>query len=169
MSHPDCKVCNAENTEEQEAVALLAVNREIPWEEARRRLGLPNYKGLQNHMAKHWVAPPSEVELALSEFDELVGLTIEELTEQWRFAPPEVKPFYAIAIKNLSGLDMTKPSQQNLVNALKAIHEVTGMKQEQRLMLEFARHQFGIGAPEAKAAIEQHADILDAEVVEDES
>lgn len=167
MSHPDCKVCNAKNTDEQEAVGLLAVDGEISWEEAKRRLDLPNPKGLQNHMAKHYVAPPSEADVALEEFPQLIADSIKELTEQMAFAPPEVKPFYAIAIKNLSGLDQTKPSQQNLIYALKGIHEVTGMKQEQRLMLEFARHHFGLGSGAAKAAIEQHADVIEGEVVED--
>lgn len=167
MTHPECKVCNAENTDEQEAVGLLALDGEISWEEAKRRLGLPNPKGLQNHMAKHYVAPPSEVDEALSALPGLIAGSIEELQEQMRFAPPDVKPFYAIAIRNLSELENTKASQQNLIYALKAIHEVTGMKNEQRLMLDFARHHFGIGAGEAKAAIEQQTDIIDAEIVEE--
>lgn len=146
-----------------EADGLLALNGETSWAEVARKWNLPNIKGIQNHMRKHWVAPPSADEQFDEAFDPLVADSIEELSEQMRFAPPEVKPFYAIAIQNLRGIKDTKPSQQHLINALKAIHEVTGMKMEQRLMLEFARHQFGLGSAEAAAAIEKHADVIDVE------
>lgn len=104
-------------------------------------------------MEKHWVAPVSSQEQALQEWPELVAKTIEELTEQMRFAPTEVKPFYLVAIQNLKGLDKTKPSQANLISSLKAIHEVTGMKMEQRLMLDYASAMFGQQAIEAEAVI----------------
>lgn len=162
-----CKTCEAHNQEEQEAAGLLALNGEIPWSEVARRFDLPNIKGIQNHMARHYVAPPSEVEQVLTEFDSLLAESVQELIEQMRVAPAEVKPLYAVAIQNLQGINQTKPSQQHLINALKGIHEVTGMRMEQRLMLDFAKHHFGLGAGEAVAAIEQHADVLDVDSIEE--
>ena len=54
-----------------------------------------------------------------------------------------MKPLFAVAIRNLRGLGDTKPSQQHLIQALKTIQEMTGMKQEQRMMLQFAEAMFG--------------------------
>ena len=161
-----CKTCEALNQDEQEAVGLLAVNGEIPWTEVAKRLNLPHPKGVQNHMARHYVAPPTEVEEAMTEFDGLLADSIEEMIQQMRLAPPEVKPLYAVAIQNLKGIGETKPSQQHLINALKGIHEVTGMRMEQRLLLDFARHHFSLPMADAIVAVEQHTGVIDAEVVD---
>jgi hypothetical protein len=151
-----CKTCESPNQEECEAVGLLAESGDISWAEAARRLDLTHPKGLQNHMANHYVAPPTEMEGAMSDFDTLLAGSIEELMDQMRIAPPEVKPFYAVAIQNLRGIGETKPSQQHLINALKGIHEVTGMRMEQRLLLDFASHHFNAMGAATKAAVEAH-------------
>lgn len=150
-----------------EADGLLALNGEIPWSEVQRRWDLSNIKGIQNHMRRHYQPPPSEDEQFEEQFDPLVADSITDLAEAMKYAPPEVKPFYAIAIQNLKGLKDTKASQQHLINALKAIHEVTGMKMEQQLMLQFAQHRFGLGSGEAAAAIEQHADVIDVDPLDE--
>lgn len=163
----ECKTCSAENRDEQEDVACLALDGQISWAEAARRLGLTHAKGLQNHMEVHWSPPATATEVVLEEFDQQVADAIRDLMDEMRFAPVAVKPFYAIAIANLKGLDQTKPSQQHLINALKGIHEVTGMKMEQQMMLDFARHHFNQVGPAAVAAVEQHAGVIDLDEVED--
>lgn len=114
-------------------------------------------------MQRHYVAPLSPEEEATATVPLLVAQTIEELTQQIHMAPVEVKPFYLIAIQNLRALDRTQPSQQHLINALKAITEVTGMKMEQRMMLQYGQAMFG-SAPRPVAALED-PEIIDAEVV----
>jgi hypothetical protein len=151
-----CKVCDSPDIDGIEADGLLAVKGQIPWAEVARRWDLTHHKGVQNHMARHYMPPPSADQEFSEQFDPLVSASVEELAEAMKWAPAEVKPFYAIAIQNLRGLADTKPSQQHLINALKAIHEVTGMKMEQQLMLQFAERKFGIGKGEAVAAIEEH-------------
>lgn len=148
-----CGVCNSPRQEELEEFAVEAVEGRLSWREVARQLGLSHHNSLKNHMERHWVAPPSAEEQALQEWPTLVAQTIEELSDQLRFAPTEVKPFYLIAIQNLKELDRTKPSQTNLINALKAIHEVTGMKMEQRMMLAYAQEMFGSTPAEVDAGV----------------
>ena len=148
-----CGVCNSPRLEELEELALEAVEGRLSWREVARKLGLAHHQSLKNHMERHWVAPLAPQEQALQEWPALVAQTIQELSDQMRFAPTEVKPFYLIAIQNLKNLDLTKPSQANLINALKAIHEVTGMKMEQRMMLAFAQEMFGSTPAEVEAVI----------------
>lgn len=166
-----CKICLADNTDEIEALCLEAVEGRRSWRSVAAELGWSHHAPLKNHMEKHYTTSPSPTQLASEALDPLIADTIEELIAQWRLAPPEVKPFYAIAIQNLKGLTDTKPSQQNLVAALKAIHEVTGMKMEQRLMFEFAKHAFPGAAkkvelPQAPRPGALPA-VIDAELVEE--
>jgi len=65
------------------------------------------------------------------------------LLEQFSFAPADVKPLILVAIQNLDGLRHTKASQQQLIAALKTVQEMTGMKNEQRMLLGFAKAMFG--------------------------
>ena len=69
-------------------------------------------------------------------------LLIEEarkgLIESFALAPPDVKPLFLVAIQNLDGLRSMKPSAAELTRALKTIQEMTGMKNEQRMLLQFA-------------------------------
>lgn len=137
---PSCKTCEAENRDEQEEVALEAANGRISWREAARQLGLAHHQSLKNHMERHFAGllslDPDEQMLFLIEEN------IKELQEQLSLAPPEIKPFFFMIIHNLRGLAGTKPSQQNLNAALKAIHEVVGMKTQNRLMMDFAMAAF---------------------------
>lgn len=141
MGTTTCKTCLADNQEEQEALGLLAMSGEISWREAVRRLGLGHHAPLQNHMRQHYVvARQAEVE---DDFDKLVKEATADLMTQFSLAPPEVKPLILAAIHNIRELRDTKPSQQHLIMALKTIQEMTGMKQEQRMMLLFAEKMFG--------------------------
>jgi len=66
-----------------------------------------------------------------------------------------VKPLYATAIRNLRGLMETKPSQQHLIAALKGIHEITGMRMEQQMMLAFGQKMFGAPQETVKVEVER--------------
>lgn len=131
---PACLACEAENRDEQEEIALEAVEGRSSWREVSRRLGLTHHQGIKNHMERHYVGPEDPE----THFAELIEANIIELEEQLALAPPEIKPFFFMIIHNLRGLHNTKPSQQNLNAALKAIHEVVGMKTQNRLMMDFA-------------------------------
>jgi hypothetical protein len=161
-----CGICQLSNLEDVESAAAPMLTDDHPgvsWSGLEREFGV-NRQSLRTHMLKHYTPPASATESALEGLDEAIALNIEELQSQMALAPPEIKPFYAIAIQNLRGIGETKASQQNLIQALKAIHEVTGMKMEQRMMLEFARHAF----PAAVTPAGELADpeIVDAEVVD---
>jgi hypothetical protein len=147
-----CAICALDNREEVEAeAALLVLEGTGSWLGMGNKFGI-NRQSLKNHMERHWVAPPSPTERALEGFDQQVADAIEGLLAQMAIAPPELKPFYAVAIQNLQHIGNTNPSQQNLLAALKGIHEVTGMKMEQRLMLEFGQKMFAMsGAPKTPA------------------
>lgn len=144
MSHNPCSVCTAENVEELEELGRLVLAGEISWRESARRGGLNHYKKLQNHMARHYV---SELAVEENRFENDVEAEVLEtqrlLLEKSKVSPPEVRPMYLAAIYNLGQLAKTRPSQSVLVQALKTATEMTGMKMEQQLMLEFAQAAFG--------------------------
>ena len=156
-----CKTCTAENQDELEAVGLRAMAGEISWREAGRLIGWTRHQALQTHMNNHYVA--GVVQDAVDELDSMIAEAVADLSVAMRMAPAEVKPLYAAAIVNLKGLKSTKPSQQHLIQALKTIQEMTGMRQEQRMMLAYAEEMFGTKKlPTPLKAIEN---IQDAEVV----
>lgn len=160
----ECGICALPNLDEVEEAAQDGLSGAASWKGLGERFGV-NRQSLKNHMERHWVAPASATEQAVEGLDAAIAENIEQLLEQMRFAPAEVKPFYAVAIQNLKALADTKPSQQNLINSLKAITEVTGMKQEQHLMLEFARHAFKkLDAAESPAL---PLPVIDVEVIEE--
>lgn len=156
-----CTVCNADNRDFLEELGQQALDGATSWRAATRDAGLTSHQSFKNHMEKHYATPSTSEELVMEGMTGALATMVEELKANARLAPPEIAPFYAVAIRNLAGLEETKPSQQHLIQALKAIHEVTGMKMEQRLMLEFAKHQFGLGEPEAAGALEKHTDVID--------
>lgn len=79
---------------------------------------------------------------AQNRLSEAVASAIGDLRSRMELAPAEVKPLYLVAIHNLELLHRTPPSQKNLVDALRTIEEMTGMRAEQRLMLTFAQAFF---------------------------
>lgn len=161
----ECSICALDNLEEVEAASASALRQKGLWAGLGRRFNV-NRQSLQNHMERHWVAPVTATESALAGLDAAIAQNIEELLHQMSAAPPELKPLYAVAIQNLQDLAQTKPSQQNLIAALKGIHEITGMKMEQRLMLEFGKHMFtSIGAPDIAGELSD-PNIIDAELVD---
>lgn len=164
-----CVVCQSPERESIEALGLQAAKGELSWSEAARQAGLSTHKRLQNHMGRHYTeAMSAEVEDSL---DQMIAVAISELNDQFLMAPPEVKPLYAAAIVNLRGLKSTNPSQQHLIMALRTIQELTGMKQEQRLMLAFAERMFQqVPSPKAAAPIEAPLEdraVIDVEEVKD--
>jgi hypothetical protein len=144
------------NIVELESLGRQALSGDISWREAARRADLSHAQGLKNHMERHFT---SESEKAFSELDDALGLELaaieSELLEKLRMAPTEVKPLYATAIRNLRGLMETKPSQQHLIAALKGIHEITGMRMEQQMMLAFGQKMFGAPQETVKVEVER--------------
>lgn len=62
----------------------------------------------------------------------------DRLEREMDVAPPTVAPLYAVALRNIDGLEETKASQEHLIRSLKAIHEITGLQLHQRMLLTFA-------------------------------
>lgn len=156
-----CATCAAPNQAELEAIGLEALEERTSWREAARRAGFSHHAGFKNHMEKHYVQ--AAVRVAQDEFEALIAEAEYELLQQFHgTADASAKALYLVALQNLRGLRETKPSQQHLVNALKTIAELTGMKAEQKLMLQFSKSFFK-QAPAPPKAI----DIPDAEVVEE--
>lgn len=62
----------------------------------------------------------------------------QNLEAELAVAPPTIAPLYAVALRNLEGLEETKASQEHLIRALKAIHEITGLQLQQRMLVTFA-------------------------------
>lgn len=137
-----CGICTSERLDELESLGLEALEGKRSWRSTAQALGLGHHQSLKNHMENHYVAAPSLTDVAVDGFEALIAKAIEDLIQRMAVAPAELAPMYAVAIQNMRHITLTKPSQQNLVLALKAIHEVTGMKLEQRLMFEFAKHAF---------------------------
>jgi len=142
-----CQVCLHDERDALEGVGRQALAGALSWREASRQTGVP-HMSLKNHMEKHFVAEAAaEANEALNED---IAKTIRELRQKAALAPVEVQPFYFVAIKNLEGLSDTKASQQHLLAALKGIHEVTGMRMEQQVLLAFAAQHFGGTLEEAQ-------------------
>lgn len=147
MAATTCKTCLAENQDEMEAVALRAMTGEISWREVARQLGLTHHSTIKNHMEQHYVVHQQRV--VEDDMSRYIEEAVQDLLSKFAVSPPEVKPLILAAIHNVRELRDTKPSQQHLIMALKAIEEMTGMKQEQRMMLLFAEKMFGeVAAPE---------------------
>jgi hypothetical protein len=145
---------------ELEALGRAAKDGIISWRQAAKDGGLTHHQGLKNHMERHWNSPVDKIIASLDD-----ELTVElakvetELLEKLRMSPTEVKPLYATAIRNLRGLMETKPSQQHLIAALKGIHEITGMRMEQQMLLSFGQRMFG-SVPEPVAELEDRNHIV---------
>lgn len=137
---PACLVCVSPDQDEIEARGALCLAGQLSWRQGALQSGFPHHQGLKNHMEKHVVSPEAAV---AAEVDASVQETVDQLRRQMALVPAELKPLYATAIHNLKGLADTKPSQQHLLAAIKIIHEVTGMRMEQQLMLSFAEAHFG--------------------------
>lgn len=153
-----CKICLNPQRAEIEAMCLEAIAETKSWRSVFMAFELTgNPASLKNHMDKHY-APV--VDVVMSDFDDLVAECIVGLKELLATAPAELKPLYLTAIKNTMGIARTQPSQQNLINSLKVIQEVAGMKQEQRFLLEYSKHAF----PQPVAALEE---MDEAEIVKE--
>lgn len=138
-----CQVCNSTDQASIEECGVRALSGELSWRAAAEKAGLKYSQPLRVHMENHYVSP--EREAAAQAVDAYVGLLDElcnDLIAEMELAPANVKPLYLVAIHNARELRNTKPSQQNLITALRTIQEMTGMKQQQQLMLTFAKAHF---------------------------
>lgn len=154
-----CAVCNAEDIDELEEVGRQAMAGDISWRKAAEVSGRTR-QSLKTHMESHVLAQVEKS--ANDEFEAMVEQAISELAIKFASAPPELKADYLVAMHNLRGLKDTKPSQQNLIAAMRAVNEVIQMKQNTALMFQFARAAFN-AAPKP-AELEQP--VIDVEEVE---
>lgn len=93
-------------------------------------------------MERHVLEP--EIEAAETAIEDEFRTLIEEakdgLRSLFRTSPPDVKPLILVAMHNLDELRRTKGSQADLTKALKTVQEMTGMKNQQKLLLGFAEN-----------------------------
>lgn len=139
-----CKTCESPDQEAIEALGRQAIEGTLSWTKAAAQAGVTR-GALRNHMTEHVVAPAiAEAQAAAeSEMEQLIGQAKQGLLDQFYIAPDDVKPLILVAIHNLEQLPSTKPTQEQLIRSLKTIQEMTGMKNEQRMLLGFAKAMFG--------------------------
>lgn len=144
MASIACKACAADDIQMLEAIGNKALWGALSWRAAAGQAGV-RPDTLKNHMEKHVVLEAvREAQAAEADrLDEMIAEARAGLEQQFYLAADDVKPLVLVAIQNLEGLRLTKPSQETLIKALKTIQEMTGMKNEQRLMLEYANKMFG--------------------------
>jgi len=138
-----CSICASEVQSELEGLANQALRGDISWREAARLGGLTHPAGLQNHMEKHYI---SDVEVMEAEVQTTLEQKVVEakgnLMADFDNQPPDVQALRLVAAHNLDGLLTSKPSQAHLMAALKAVHEIQGLKTENQLLLAFANRKF---------------------------
>lgn len=156
-----CKACAHEQRDAIEAYGLEVMAGRGSWRSGKTLFDL-HPQSFKTHMEKHVVAPATHA--ANAEIDDMMDALIKDaregLMEQFRMAGDDVKPLVLVAIHNLEGLRNTKTSQENLVKSLKTIQEMTGMKNEQRMLLGFAQAMF------TKANNLKELDIETAEIID---
>jgi len=165
MAQDTCGICNSDRRDELEAAGLLAWSGKISWREAVRRTGLNHHNSLKNHLLKHYEIDPADLPAPKLTFKDHINQTVEGLEQQLALAPIEIKPFYLAAIHNLLKLDKSQPSQKFLMDSLKAIQEVTGMKMEQRLLFAFAQEHFPALKQAEEREIPRGGPIIEVEAV----
>ena len=172
MPRDACIICNHEDRAGIEALGIEAMQGSRSWLGAAKEAGFKHPNGLRNHMNNHFVA--SIVERAKKEKgDELSGFlqqALDELVMAMATAPTETKPLYAVMIHNLSALEKTAPSAGSLIQAAKAIHEITGMKMQHRLLLGAAEAFQELRAaqePKELAPAWVESEVIDVEGSED--
>lgn len=134
-----CSVCNHLDRGLAEESGAEALAGAISWRQAALPFGV-RHEQLKRHMEAHVVAPAEAEQDAVedAELDELVARARVELLEQFDSVPADIKPLVIIAIQNLKGVKRATPSMETLIRSVKTIQEMTGMKNEQRLMLQYA-------------------------------
>lgn len=162
-----CRICN--NTEPElrkklEFQGALCLKGAQTWRGAIREAGDESYSGqqLKNHMTKHVKVVQDVGDIAKNEstLKQRIQFTIQGLLAKMVTAPVELQPLYAVAVHNLMRIEETQPSQANLIKALDTIQQITGMKMQQAMLLQFATAAFQeaaievIEVPEPKAEIE---------------
>jgi len=67
---------------------------------------------------------------------------VEELHHEMQMAPPTVKTLYMLLIRQIDGIKNAKPSADAIVKTTTAIAQITGMRQQQALLLAYADKMF---------------------------
>lgn len=126
-----------------EAIGVQALKEEISWREAARQLDFKTHRSVSNHMLNHWQSEAQKSRAVAD--DELVAAIVDAergLLDAAAVSPAQVRALYLTAAKNLRGLMDTQPSQGNLIAALKAAQEITGMKTQHQLLIAAGEAMF---------------------------
>ena len=120
-----CKVCNSSNS----AVIDGLLDKRTPYVDiialVKEKHGEVVYPpNLTNHV-KHRTKTLTPERQQLSE---LVEETVQALEQEWKAADTLNKPYYVLAIANLRELADSKPSQDTVLKAVKAIQDSTGRR-----------------------------------------
>lgn len=94
-------------------------------------------------MDRHYVSEVEVLEAQVTEsLEGLIAQARLDILQEAAGAQPDAKAALLVVVHNLDGLLGTKPSQGSLLAALKAVHEIQGMKTENQLLLAFAARKF---------------------------
>ena len=148
-----CSICTSGDREAIERQIEAARAGTESWREIARRTGR-RVETLRNHADKHMGGGP----VLDRGWSEMVDSTVASVAEMFESMPPDVKPLLLLVIHNLRSLAHTRPSQSNMIMALKTIEEMTGLKVQNKVLLEFARAAFG-------GAVDR--EVIDADVVDE--
>jgi len=134
-----CRVCASENRRFIEDALSQGASKSkllrILKEERGETLGTQNF---YSHL-KHW-SPEDRG-------PEHVAELLDRLRVEAESAPPTVAAFYYILIHQMKGLDKMKADPGTAIKAAEAITRVTGMRQQQQILLAFASARFGAPPP----------------------
>lgn len=138
-----CIICTSEGRKDEfESIGLQALKGEISWREAGRLVGTNN-QSVRNHMTAHFESEGQKRQKVAD--DELAQAIVDaerDLLEAAQVSPPQVKALYLTAAHNLRGLMDTRSNQGNIIAALKAAQEITGMKAQHQLLLAAGQAMF---------------------------
>ena len=86
-------------------------------------------------------------------FEESQAQLVEDLHREMAMAPPTVQPLYMVLIRQLDGIKGMKPSADSVIKAATAIAQITGMRQQQALLLAYADRAFNAGSRPAPTPV----------------
>jgi hypothetical protein len=103
------------------------MNRNRPYRalcaEVEERYGLKLYpRTLTTHKQQHMGAAIAEKD----EWRQTLDNVRDELRREMSTASVLIKPLYMVALRNLDALEDTKPSQDSLIKAVKALSDIQG-------------------------------------------
>lgn len=91
---------------------------------------------LTTHKQQHMGAAAD----AKSEWRETLDAVRDELRKEMAGASVLIKPLYLVSLRNLDALEDTKPSQEALIKAVKALSDITGNASDRDALAAYAVH-----------------------------